>query len=343
MPDQIDRVLDALSKKLGVPREKIIEILVNKLADTGRYRSLDLLDKLSGKRFMESDLTLNDIFKYKMMEKLMGGDEVDLNKILLFGMIRQMFQPDLTSLLLLERISSGKQGGNDEIVKYLIQQQQQQQQLMITLLTSLFGKQTQEQIERVIQETKKQQESLRREFDEKLQRLAEAMARDLKSLSSDREQLAQYLRQLAQMIQERPGGAKMIVDMIREYKELQEALKEVAKTMGIAKTEIPVKEGEIDWGALLGRLLDIAETYVKTKAGQPPPPQVFKPLPETPTEILGPGRKPEIKIEAQPQAGEEEFKPLPENKEAEQLPAPGQEEFKPVVLENKGGEGEQGQ
>lgn len=337
MADQIDKVLDALSKKLGVPREKIIEILVNKLADTGKYRSLDLLEKLSGKKFMESDITLNDIFKYKMMEKLMGDNDVDLNKILLFGMIRQMFQPDLTSLLLLERISTKKTGGNEEIVKYLIQQQQQQQQLMITLLTSLFGKQTQEQIERVIQETRKQQEQIRREFDEKLQRLAEAMARDLKSIAGDREQLAQYLQQLAQMIQQKPGGAKMLIDMIKEYKELQEALKEVAKTMGIAKTDIPVKEGEIDWGALLGRLLDIAETYVKTKAGQPP---IIKPLPETPSQILVPQKKPEIKIETQ-QQGTEEFKPLPENT-GEELPVPQQEakeEFKPVVLEkNEGGE-----
>jgi len=312
--ETLNKILDALSKKVGLPKQKLLELLASKLVEQPRYKSIEEINKLVGKRYFDSDITINDIFKYRLMEKLMGDSDIDLNKVLSLALIKQMFQPDLTTVMLLERLASRQKeggGGDDKIIQFLLQQQQQQQQLIVTLLTTMMGRKTEEMIQQVIQEGKKEREEIKKEFDEKLKRLADQMAKDLEKVSMSRDELLMYLKQLNDKIMSQPQGAQLLLNMVNQYVQLQEALKKVAKALGITKEQMPIKPtGEIDWGALLNRVMDIAEKYIEVQAqrGTIPPTQVPAPTPtpQPPTE-----QPQQIQAE-QPPAEEEEFKPLPE-------------------------------
>ena len=307
----IDKVIDALAKKLGTSRENILKALAETVLkqSSGKRESLSALKELSGTQFFKSSMTIDDIFRYRLMEKLMSDDEgLDLNKILAIGMLKQLFQPDPMTLLLIQRMAENPRS-DDKVIQLLLQQQQQQQQLMMTLLTAIMGKKQEELVQQVQQQMVQQQEQLRAETDEKLRRFAEVMSREIEELKKDRSELAQYFKQLAETVKNQPNAMQILINAIQQYKALQQALQDAAKELGLKPQEIPVtREGKIDWAKLLNRVLDIAEEYVKIQAGQqqqapPPPVQQIEELPPQ-----APVQQQEVKVEEAPKEAKVEEK-----------------------------------
>jgi len=314
----LDKVLDALSKRLGVDKAKLIEVLVKSyIEERNRYKSIKDLGDFAERRFLKSDMTLDDIFKYNLMRKMLGEEDINLNKVLALAAIRQLFQPDPTMIMLIERMStSGSKGGSDDKwLQFFIQQQQQQQQLMMQMMQILFGKRYEEMMNEFMGQVQSQQEQIRKEFDEKLRQLANSMANDIKELKRDRSELARYLAELKDAIQRQPQGADLLIQMINQYKALKDAILSAAEAFGIKKEEVPIKpSGEVDWGALLNRLFELAGKYLEVKrevelaktGRQPTPPPPTQAPSETPPGFQPIEKPEEAREEAVGEAKKEE-------------------------------------
>ena len=288
----LEEKLEAVAKKLGIPKDKVIEALLEAALkkQSSPHSALEGLAKLS-------QLNLDDLLKYSFAKQLlMNGNDIDLNKIMAIVALRMVFQPDPMTIMLLQNLSKSNSNDNSNLMTQLLQQQlQQQEKLQQLMLQLLMGRKTEEAVQQITQQITQtvgqqlqQQQQQIDELREAYAKLAEEMKREIQEVMRDREQLARYMAQLAETVKKQPDTLQVLRQMITTYKELRSVFEEAARELGIKREEYVKPGGEVDWNALLNRVFDIAEKYLH---GERPEMKPVEPLTSVPPQ---PAQQPRI-------------------------------------------------
>jgi len=308
-----EEVLDAFAKKVGMSKERVKEFLAELakeylLEDEDEDRpSLDDVIKLvrearSGgnasqpSMFQDPMQTMLQALAIQTMRKAAFADDFNINPnaILVYAMLRDMLTPrtDPITLLLIDRLlSRSDESKRDEVVeaiREMIQKQiDAQKELQQILMSALLEKKWEKTLAKLTAQVSANKEAIEK-TNKRIARFVKRLAKRIKQLAEENnpQKLAQYLAQLGKVREESPETWQQIVQFARSLREAREAIEEAAEVLGI-KPEKPVvtPEGKVDVGALLDKLIKLAETWAKYSAGQqqppPPPPQPPPPPPET--------------------------------------------------------------
>ena len=274
----LEEKLEAVAKKLGIPKDKVIEALLEAALkkQSTPHSALEGLAKLS-------QLNLDDLLKYSFAKQLlMNGNDIDLNKIMAIVALRMVFQPDPMTIMLLQNLSKSNSTDNNVVMQLLQQQIQQQEKLQQLMLQLLMGRKTEEAVQQITQQITQtvgqQLQAQQQQIDELREayaKLAEEMKREIQEVMKDREQLIRYMAQLAETVKKQPDALQVLRQMITTYKELRSVFEEAARELGIKREEYVKPGGEVDWNALLNRVFDIAEKYLH---GEKPEMKPVEPL-----------------------------------------------------------------
>ena len=290
----LEEKLEAVAKKLGIPKDKVIEALLEAALkkQSTPHSALEGLAKLS-------QLNLDDLLKYSFAKQLlMNGNDIDLNKIMAIVALRMVFQPDPMTIMLLQNLSKNNNTDNNVVMQLLQQQIQQQEKLQQLMLQLLMGRKTEEAVQQITQQITQtvgqQLQAQQQQIDELREayaKLAEEMKREIQEVMKDRQQLAQYMAQLAETVKKQPDTLQVLRQMITTYKELRSVFEEAARELGIKREEYVKPGGEVDWNALLNRVFDIAEKYLH---GEKPEMKPVEPLTSVPPQPAQPPRIEEV-------------------------------------------------
>lgn len=195
---------------------------------------------------------LDRMLEYYAMNKLISSMEGSKNdsdtfdSLMKYAILRDALKPqmDMTQLLLLMQNQNSNRG-SDDLAKALLQMQQMQMQQNQQLLMLLFGDRF-------------------RQFEEQVKQ--------------QREDFITYLQHLEQRLITQPQS---FTEELQRYKKFRELMLDFAESEGLTKEQVTNEKGQINWGALLNRIVKLGEKALTMKAQQQPPAMNFQEIPTT--------------------------------------------------------------
>jgi hypothetical protein len=241
-PEEIVKLVMPLVKEEQKPKEEDIIEFLKKLPEAQKGSTRQEL----------IDLLLTD----KIAERLSNKEDLDLNKLLAIGLIKNILQPPQPTLdtnLLAALISKANNPNSDQwaqIMQLYLQQQAQafqaQQQFNQQLMTMIFGQRLQQQ-------------------DKQLEELRESINQQIEFIS----------QQIEALRKQQPGTS--LESEVQDWMKKKELLENIAEAL---RPEKIVKEGgKIDWGNILNRILKIGETFASKLPAQQPALRQIQPIP----------------------------------------------------------------
>jgi len=243
--DDLDKLISSTATQLNIPKKEVLKFIINtfvnedginksKTIPKSKLQDIKFIEKeLKGDKKMDEGNPLGDLIRFYMVKNMTKEDDtLPLDKILAFGVIKQLLQPQQNSnidpaILVLLMNSGGKD--SKELLQTLLTLQQQQQQQYTqqnqNILQMLMGERM-KKLEESIQETKRTAEQ---NFVSVLNRLENALTQAL----NKRETLTEELQ---------------------KYKALRDAILDFAETEGIKKEQVVTPSGKINWAGVLDNL-----------------------------------------------------------------------------------------
>jgi len=179
----------------------------------------------------------------QILEKLTSDKGVGLEEVLKYAILRDLLRPqmDLTQLIALMKASENK-GGSDDILKLLLTLQQQQMQQNQQLLITLFGNRIQE-------------------------------------LQSTMQNQQQDLLTRLQDLENKISGSPTLEQELERYIKFRETMLKFAEEEGLTKEQVTTPEGKINWAKLLDKIIKVVEKGFEKMSEKPP---AFSPPPQIP-------------------------------------------------------------
>jgi len=244
-PEEVVKLVMPLVKEDKPKEEDVIEFL-KKLPEQQKGSTRQEL----------IDLLLTD----KIAERLSNKEDLDLNKLLAIGLIKNILQPpqpaidtNLLAALISKTNNNSNSDGWVQIMQLYLQQQAQafqaQQQFNQQLLTMMYGERLQKQ-------------------DEQLEELRESINQQIELIS----------KQIEALRKQQPSVS--LEGEIQDWMKKKEMLENIAESL---RPEKIVKEGgKIDWGNILNRILKIGETFAAKLPVQQPALRPIEAIPVQP-------------------------------------------------------------